>query len=138
MSSPDQAAQPSPRQQARALARELTQRGFIATVVRQRNQRHPCVHIAARRGWHQAEYIYAAPDQGRWWFWWSSLDPIAPISDLTATADTITGMLTPALAACRRAGTALPQPVMVPVLAVPAGDPGHAHRPGTGRISHAS
>jgi hypothetical protein len=138
MSSPDQPAQPNPRMQAHALAQELSRRGFTATVVKSRNQQHPCVHIAARRGWHQAEYIYAAPDQGRWWFWWSSLEAIAPVSDLTATAETITGVLIPALAACRAARIPLPQPVMVPVLAAPAGDPGRSRQASTERTSHAS
>lgn len=119
-----------PRVQAHALADELGRRGFIAAVLRTRgHQLHPCVHIAGRRGWHRAEYIYAAPDQDRWQFWWSCLYPIAPVSDITATAETITRVLTPARAAVRLARTALPQPVMVPVLAVPAGNPGSRTRP---------
>ena len=139
MSSPGQAAPPSPRARAHALARELRRRGFTAAVVRTRgHQRHPCVHIAARRGWHRDEYIYAAPADHGWWFWWSSLDPITPISDPAATADTITSGLIPALAACRAAGTALPKPVMVPVLAAPAGDPGRSRPAGTERTRHAS
>jgi len=96
------------------------------------------VHIAACRGWHRAEYIYAAPDQDRWWFWWSSLEAIAPISDPAATADTITRALNPARAAHRLTGTALPQPVLVPMLAAPVGTPGHPRRASTERTSHVS
>jgi hypothetical protein len=133
MSSPDQPAPPSPRAQAHALARELRRRGFTAAVVRTRgHQRHPCVHIAARRGWHRAEFIYAAPDQDRWWFWWSSLDPIGPASDILATAETITRVLTPAQATHHPARTALPVPVMVPVL------PARPRPASTERTSHAS
>jgi hypothetical protein len=102
-------------------------------VVRTRgHQRHPCVHIAGRRGWHRAEYIYAAPEQGRWWFWWSSLDPIAPASDILATAETITRVLTPAQATYHPARAALPVPVMVPVL------PARPRQASTERTSHAS
>ena len=50
-------------------------------------------------------------------FWWASLQVIAPISDPAATAETITRMLNPAYAAHRLAGTAMPKPVLVPVLA---------------------
>ena len=139
MTSPDRAAQATARVQAHALADELSRRGFTAAMVRTRDHgKHPCVHIAARRGWHRAEYIYAAPDQGRWWFWWSSLAPIAPISDIPVAAEAIARVLTPALAASRRAGTPLPQPVMVPVLAAPAGDPGHPYQASTGRTRHAT
>jgi hypothetical protein len=139
MSDADHRAQLIARAQAHALAQELGRRGFTATVVRTRDHRlNPCVHIAGRRGWYRDEYIYAASADDGWWFWWSSLDPIAPVSDITATADKITSGLTPALAACRAAGAPLPQPVLVPVLAVPAGDPGHPRRASTGRTSHAS
>ena len=133
MSSGDQAAPPSPRMQAHALVRELRRRGFTATVVRARgHQRHPCVHIAGRRGWHRAEYIYAAPADDGWWFWWSFLDPIAPVSDILAAAETITRVLTPAQATHHPARAALPEPVMVPVL------PAQPRRASTERTSHAS
>jgi hypothetical protein len=133
MSSPDQAAQATAREQAHALARELRRRGFTATVVRTRgHQRHPCVHIAARRGWHRTEYIYAAPADDGWWFWWSCLDAIAPVSDLTAAAETITRVLTPAQATYHPAQTALPVPVMVPVF------PARPRPASTERTSHAS
>jgi len=139
MSGPDPAVQPSPRAQAHALARELRRRGFPAAVVGTRDHRlNPCVHIAGRRGWHRDEYIYAAPADGGWWFWWSSLDPIALISDITAAAGKIAVRLTPALAACRAAGAALPRPVLVPVLALPSGDPGHPSQVSPGRTGHAS
>ncbi len=138
MSGANQPAQPSPRVQAHALACELGRRGFTATVLKKRgHQRHPCVHIAGRRGWHRAEYIYAAPAEGHWWFWWSSLDLIAPVSDVTTTAETITRVLTPAQAAVRLAGTTLPQPVMVPVLAGQAGNPGQPRQASAERTSHA-
>jgi hypothetical protein len=136
MSGPDQAAQPSPRAQAHALAQELGSRGFTATVLRTHShQKHPCVHIAARRGCHQAEYIYAAPAEGRWWFWWSTLDPIAPISDIPATAEKITRVFAPNRAAHLLSGTALPQPVMVPVLTAPPGQPRQASAERTSRAS---
>jgi len=136
MTSPDRAAQATARVQAHALADELSRRGFTAAMVRTRDHgKHPCVHIAARRGWHRAEYIYAAPDQGRWWFWWSSLDPIAPISDIPATAEKITRVLAPNQAAHLLSGTALPKPVMVPVLAA---RPEHPRQVSAKRTRHAS
>ena len=136
MSAADQAAQPSPRVQAHALAEELDRRGFTATVLRTHShQKHPCVHIAARRGWHQAEYIYAAPAEGHWWFWWSSLHPIAPISDIPAAVKKITRVLAPNRAAHLLSGIALPQPVMVPVLAAQPGQPRQVSAERTSRAS---
>lgn len=63
---------------------------------------------------------------------------IAPASDITATAEKITRVLTPALATHRPARTALPQPVMVPVLAAQAGHPGQPRQASAERTSHAS
>jgi hypothetical protein len=48
------------------------------------------------------EYVYAAPDEsGQWWFWVSSsledpvdLEPVAPVSDVSATADHLARALT--------------------------------------------
>jgi hypothetical protein len=44
----------------------------------------------------QAEYVYAAPgDDGDWWFWLASshdplvTEPVAPLSDVSVTADRI-------------------------------------------------
>jgi hypothetical protein len=132
-------AEPSPRAQAHALAEELDGRGFTAAVLRTHgHQKHPCVHIAARRGCHQAEYIYAAPAEGRWWFWWSTLDPIAPISDIPATAGKITRALAPNRAAHLLSGTALPRPVMVPVLAARTAGPAQPRPASAERTSRAS
>jgi hypothetical protein len=136
MSSPDRAAQVTAREQAHALAEELGRRGFTATVVRTRDHgKHLCVHIAARRGWHRAEYIYAAPDQGRWWFWWSSLDLIAPVSDIPVAVEKIIRVLAPNRAAHLLSGAALPKPVMVPVLAARSE---HPCQVSTERTRHAS
>ena len=139
MSVADPPPQLIPRVQAHALAQELGRRGFTAAVLRTHgHQLHPCVHIAGCRGWHRAEYIYAAPDQGRWWFWWSCLHPIAPVSDITITAEKITRVLAPNRAAHLLSGTALPQPVMVPVLAAPAGNPRQPYQASAERTRHAS
>lgn len=36
------------------------------------------------------EQVYVAPDrEGTWWFWWSTLDPIVPVSEVSAAADRI-------------------------------------------------
>ena len=35
------------------------------------------------------EYIYAAPDGERSWFWWSSPEPIEPITEAYAAAGKI-------------------------------------------------
>lgn len=54
------------------------------------HQLHPCVRVASNPSPCTAiiEYIYATPDSERWWFWWS-LEPIEPITEVDATGDKI-------------------------------------------------
>jgi hypothetical protein len=59
-----------------------------------------------------AEYVYAGPDEaGLWWFWVScsltdpvGMEPVAPISDVSVTADHIARTLTCARVQGRQAG----------------------------------
>jgi hypothetical protein len=86
-----------PRIQVDALAATLNGKGFTATVFKTGgHQRHPCVKVASgpERHARMTEYIYAAPENGQWWFWWSSLEPIAPVSHICVTADKIARALT--------------------------------------------
>ena len=88
----------NPHVQADALADALAGKGFITTVLKTGGHRmHPCVRVSW--GLHQraAEYIYAAPDGGAWRFWWSRLEPIAPIRQVRHTADEIARVLAPGL-----------------------------------------
>ena len=68
--------------------------------------------------------------------WWSSLERIAPISDITATAEQIARVLTHTWTADRLVVTASSAPVMVPVLAGRADQLGHG-RQGRAGSSHA-
>jgi hypothetical protein len=91
MSYPGQHVQPEPRVQAEALAQALHDRGLIADVLIKGGHRfHPCLLIAAGQGQATGDCVYTAPDysqpDGRWWFWWSTLEPIAPVTEITATA----------------------------------------------------
>src|SRR6185437_677587 len=87
-----------PRAQAEALGEALAQLGFTAEVLKTGgHQQHPCVVVSSGPGRVVAatEYVYAAPDEvGQWWFWVSAsledpvdLDPVAPVSDVSVTAD---------------------------------------------------
>jgi len=97
MTSAAQPARPDAGIQALALAAALESRGLVTAVYRTGgHQRHPCVWVASCQGRRvrRAEFVYAAPeDGGRWWFWWSSLDRIAPAADITAAADRIARVL---------------------------------------------
>jgi hypothetical protein len=82
--------------QADALAARLSRKGLVTTVYKTGgHQLHPCVRVASSLSPHAAivEYIYAAPDGEQWWFWWSSLQPIEPINEVDATADSIVSAL---------------------------------------------
>ena len=95
-----------PGSQADALAAALGRLGFTTTVLKSRDHmRHPCVAVSCGPGRHllRTEYVYAAPDpggDGRWWFWQPSPDdplvmnPVAPISEVSATADLVTRSVT--------------------------------------------
>ena len=54
-------------------------------------QLHLCIRVSS--GPHQkvrwTEYTYAAPEDGEWWFWWSSLERIEPITETRRAADKI-------------------------------------------------
>jgi len=92
-----------PASQAEALAGALRGLGFKTTVWKSRDyMQHPCVVVdcGPERHLGRTEYIYAAPDpddrEGPWWFWRPAPDdplvmhPVAPISDVSVTADLVT------------------------------------------------
>jgi hypothetical protein len=94
-----------PGTQAEALGEALGRLGFTAEVLRSgAHQQHPCIVVDSgpARIMRAAEYVYAGPDEaGQWWFWVScsqqdpvDLEPVAPISDVSATADHIARALT--------------------------------------------
>jgi hypothetical protein len=84
-----------PRIQAEALADALASQGFTTTVYKAGgHQTHPCIQVSWGAGRYRTEYIYTAPDGGPWRFWWSSLVPIAPLSEISQAAETIAGALT--------------------------------------------
>ena len=105
MTSPAEPVTLAPRAQAEALAQALEDRGLAATVLRTHaHQAHPCVAIASRQGPRMTDYVYVAPEDGHWWFWWSWLELIAPAGQVAIAADTIA-------AAFARARGALPEQV---------------------------
>jgi hypothetical protein len=89
----------NPGVQATALGAALARLGFTAEVLRSRaHLKHPCVVVSSglTRLLPQPEYVFAAPDDdGDWWFWWPSaedlvvLEPIAPLGEVSVTADRI-------------------------------------------------
>ena len=104
MSTTQQPAQMRPRAQAEALADALSHRGLTTVVLTKGgHQAHPCVHAIHRRTWYLSDdihaeqgrstYVYLAPDNGQWWFWWPSLKRIAPATDIDRAADTVTRAL---------------------------------------------
>ncbi|MFF5206086.1 hypothetical protein [Streptosporangium sp. NPDC000396] len=42
-----------------------------------------------------SESIYAAAQEGTWWFWWSWHEKIAPVAEASAVAQRIRHVLTP-------------------------------------------
>ena len=95
----------NPGVQAQALGAALARLGFTVEVLKWRaHQRHPCVVVGSGPGRivRATGYVYAAPDgDGQWWFWQSScladpvgLERIAPLSDVSVTADTVARALT--------------------------------------------
>lgn len=91
--------------QAEALGDALARLGFTATVLRRGgHMQHPCIVVGTGPGRiaRATEHVYAAPDDaGHWWFWLSAsledpvdLDPVAPLSDVSVTADHIARTLT--------------------------------------------
>ena len=87
-----------PGTQAEALGVVLAGLGFTVEVLKSgAHQQHPCVVLTSgpARVMRAAEYVYAGPDEaGRWLFWVSrslddpvDLEPVAPISDVSVTAD---------------------------------------------------
>jgi hypothetical protein len=82
-----------PRARAQELAEALASRGLPATVLRNGgHELHPCVLIARGRDG-GPECVYAAPEDGQWWFWWYSLERIAPISEVATAAEEVTRVL---------------------------------------------
>jgi hypothetical protein len=95
-----------PGTQAGALGAALRRLGFTVTVLTARDhQLHPCVVVGGGpgRAVRERAYLYAAPgEDGRWWFWRSVPgDPlatvrVAPISDVSVTADRVAREVTSA------------------------------------------
>jgi len=103
-----------PGDQALALGEALARLGFTTEVLKSGgHQQHPCVVVTSgpARVMRAAEYVYAGPDQaGQWLFWLScsqqdplDLEPVAPISDVSVTADHLARTLTAARVHGRRA-----------------------------------
>lgn len=94
----------NPAVQAEALGAALSRLGFTAEVLRRGgHQQHPCIVIRSGPGLVacRTEYVYAAPDgDGDWWFWQPSvadivaMERIAPVSEVSMTADVIARALT--------------------------------------------
>lgn len=79
---------------ADALAEALNGKGLTATVLKNGGHRiHPCVEVSGGPAWRGAEWVYLAPEDGHWWFWWSSLELIAPIGEVATAADLIASAL---------------------------------------------
>lgn len=109
MSSASQPDCVDPHAQAKELARALDGKGFTTTVLTKGgHQDHPCVLVASspERLARETKCVYAAPEEGQWWFWvappvsweplvpWEPLERIALINEIDVTADTITRALT--------------------------------------------
>jgi len=76
------------------LAVNLRGRGFTARVTRAGTR--GCVGVVSQSVPQLSETVYAAPaDDGRWWFWWSWGDRIAPVRELETAAFKIAYVLTP-------------------------------------------
>jgi hypothetical protein len=104
-----------PGNQAEALGEALAKLGFTTEVLKTGgHQQHPCVVVGSGPGRvvRATEYVYAGPDEGgQWWFWVSSsledpvdLEPVAPVSDVSVTADHLARTLTAARVPGLRAG----------------------------------
>jgi hypothetical protein len=90
MSQAPETVQLGARVQAEALAEVLRGKGLAAAVLIYGGHRdHPCVEIRGGQGWRGTEWVYAAPEDGQWWFWWSSLELIAPVGEVALAADVI-------------------------------------------------
>jgi hypothetical protein len=78
--------------QAEALADALNGKGFATVVYKDGGHlSNPCVQISNGSMWRMPgkEFIYAAPEDGVWWFWWSSMKRIAPAEQVSVAADRI-------------------------------------------------
>lgn len=96
-----------PHAQAEALAHALDGKGFTTIVLTKNGHRmHPCVLVASgpERHARAVECIYAAPEDGEWWFWWSSLDRIALVSETGVAVDMIACALTCSCGMCGQRG----------------------------------
>ena len=80
--------------QADALAKALAARGFVTVVYKTGGHlSHPCVEVTSGR-WRLVEiteFIYLAPEDGAWWFWWSwdELERIVPVGEVSEAVNKI-------------------------------------------------
>ena len=75
------------------LAGTLTERGLGVSLVAPAG-RVPRLQVAHPAADGETGDVYASRGRnGHWWFWWSSLEQIAPLRDISVTADTIVRVL---------------------------------------------
>lgn len=84
---------PYAHERADDLAWLLDSKGFSVTVYNKGGHAdHPCVKVESGR-WgliDRTEYVYLAPaEDGRWWFWDTWLEPIAPAKEVSIAADKV-------------------------------------------------
>src|SRR5262245_33010833 len=80
----------NPRAQAEALAAALRDKNIRVLVLASRgHERHPCVHVTSPL----PVDIYAAPEAGKWYFWWSWMECIGPIDAIAEVAEVIAYVL---------------------------------------------
>jgi hypothetical protein len=78
------------------LADELNRRGLATTVLKTGgHQRHPCIRATNKSVTRMSEDIYAAPAEGKWYFWWSWAETIAPVEEVEKVAVAISCVLDP-------------------------------------------
>src|SRR5262249_14143302 len=76
----------NPRDQAAALAAALRDKNLEVFMLASRgHERHPCVHITNPL----PVDIYAAPDEGTWYFWWPWMERIGPIDAVAEVAEVV-------------------------------------------------
>lgn len=75
------------------LQEALTAAGLHVTLTSRDGRRPPHLRVSVVP--ELAEQIYCEPAEGDWWFWWSWAERIAPVTDLTRTAERIARVVAP-------------------------------------------